>query len=76
MFSKDEFIKPNTNLEGLAKLRASFRKNGTVTAGNASGLNDGAAAILFSSEEGLKKNNLTPLAKIVSMGAAGVGSCK
>ncbi len=72
LFSNDEFIKPNTSLEGLAKLRASFRKEGTVTAGNASGLNDGAAALLFASEEGLKKFNLKPLARIVSMGAAGV----
>lgn len=72
IFSNDEFIKPNTTLEGLAKLRASFRKDGTVTAGNASGLNDGAAALLFASEEGLKKHNLKPLARIVSMGAAGV----
>lgn len=72
VFDKDEFIKPNTSLEGLAKLRASFRKDGTVTAGNASGLNDGAAALLFASEEGLKKYNLKPLARIVSMGAAGV----
>ncbi len=72
IFSNDEFIKSNTTLEGLAKLRASFRKEGTVTAGNASGLNDGAAALLFASEDGLKKHNLKPLARIVSMGAAGV----
>lgn len=72
IFENDEFIKPKTTLEGLGNLRASFRKDGTVTAGNASGLNDGAAAILFASEDGLKKNNLKPLARIVSMGAAGV----
>jgi acetyl-CoA acyltransferase len=71
--SEDEFIKPNTSLEGLAKLKASFRKEGgTVTAGNASGLNDGAAALLFASEEGIKQHNLKPLARIVSMGLAGV----
>ncbi len=72
LFSNDEFIKPKTTLEGLANLRPSFRKNGTVTAGNASGLNDGAAALLFASELALKKYNLKPLAKIVAMGAAGV----
>lgn len=72
IFSDDEFIKPKTNLEGLAKLRPAFRKEGTVTAGNASGLNDGAAALLFASDEALSKYKLKPLAKIVSMGSAGV----
>lgn len=72
IFSNDEFIKPNTSIEGLSKLRASFRKDGTVTAGNASGLNDGAAALLLASEEAIKKYSLKPLAKIISMGAAGV----
>ena len=68
----DEFIKPGTTLEGLGKLRAAFKKDGSVTAGNASGLNDGAAALLISSENGLKTNNLTPLARIVSSGVVGV----
>lgn len=72
IFKKDEFAKPNTNLEGLQKLKASFRQNGTVTAGNASGLNDGAAALLLASEEGLKKNNLKPLARIVSSSVVGI----
>lgn len=72
LFDADEFIKPQTTLEGLSKLRASFRKEGTVTAGNASGLNDGAAAILFSSEDGISKYGLKPIAKIISMGSAGV----
>ncbi|MEO5643840.1 MAG: 3-oxoadipyl-CoA thiolase [Bacteroidia bacterium] len=71
VFDKDEFAKPNTSLEGLAKLKTSFRKDGTVTAGNASGLNDGAAALLFASEDAIKKNNLKPLARIVSMGVIG-----
>jgi 3-oxoadipyl-CoA thiolase len=71
IFSKDEFAKPSTTLEGLAKLKPSFRKDGTVTAGNAAGLNDGAAALLLASEDGIKKNNLKPLARIVSMGAIG-----
>jgi 3-oxoadipyl-CoA thiolase len=72
IFDKDEFAKPGTTLEGLAKLKASFRSNGTVTAGNASGLNDGAAALLLASDSGIKKNNLKPLARIVSCGIAGV----
>jgi acetyl-CoA acyltransferase len=72
VFSADEFIRPETNLETLGKLKTAFRKDGTVTAGNASGLNDGAAALLLASEEGLKKYKLQPLAKIVSSGAAGV----
>lgn len=72
IFSEDEFIKPTTTTEILSKLRPAFRKEGTVTAGNASGLNDGAAALLFASEEGVNKYNLKPLARIVSMGSAGV----
>ena len=72
IFDRDEFAKPNTNLEGLAKLKASFRNNGTVTAGNASGLNDGAAALLLANENAIKKYNLKPLARIVSCGIAGV----
>jgi 3-oxoadipyl-CoA thiolase len=71
LFEKDEFAKPSTTLEGLAKLKPSFRKEGTVTAGNASGLNDGAAALLLASEDGIKNNDLKPLARIVSMGAIG-----
>jgi acetyl-CoA acyltransferase len=70
-FEKDEFIKPSTTFEGLQKLKPSFRKDGTVTAGNASGLNDGAAALLFASEDGIKKNNLKPIARIVSTGVIG-----
>jgi acetyl-CoA acyltransferase len=72
MFDKDEFIKPATTIEGLAKLKTSFRKDGTVTAGNASGLNDGAAALLLASEDGIKKFGLKPLARIVSTGVIGV----
>jgi acetyl-CoA acyltransferase len=72
IFDKDEFIKPSTTLEVLAALKPAFKKNGTVTAGNASGLNDGAAVLLLASEDGIKKFNLTPKARIVSMGAAGV----
>ncbi len=72
LFEKDEFIKPNTSLEGLSKLKPSFRKEGTVTAGNASGLNDGAAAVLLANETGIKNFALKPLARIVSMGVIGV----
>ena len=72
VFDKDEFVKPNTTLEGLSNLKPSFRKSGTVTAGNASGLNDGAAALLMASEDGIRQFNLTPKARIVSMGVAGV----
>ncbi len=72
IFSQDEFVKPNSSLEVLAKLRPAFKKDGSVTAGNASGLNDGAAALLMASDQGIKDHNLTPLARIVSMGVAGV----
>ncbi|OYU81639.1 MAG: 3-oxoadipyl-CoA thiolase [Flavobacterium sp. BFFFF1] len=72
VFDKDEFIKPNSSMEGLAKLRGAFRKEGTVTAGNASGLNDGAAAVLIASAEAVKKYNLKPLARIVSSAVVGV----
>jgi len=72
IFENDEFIKPKTTLEGLSALKTSFKKDGTVTAGNASGLNDGAAAMLLASEAGLIENNLEPLAEIVSIGISGV----
>ncbi|MFY7742205.1 MAG: 3-oxoadipyl-CoA thiolase [Flavobacterium sp.] len=72
VFSQDEFVKPSTTLEGLSKLRPAFRKDGSVTAGNASGLNDGAAATIIASEEAVKKYNLKPLARIVSSAVVGV----
>lgn len=72
VFDKDEFVKANSSLEILGNLRAAFKKDGSVTAGNASGLNDGAAALLIASELGIKNNNLKPMARIVSMGVAGV----
>lgn len=72
VFANDEFIKPKTTIEGLAGLKPSFRKDGSVTAGNASGLNDGAAALLLASEEGIKQNKLEPLARIVSSAVVGV----
>lgn len=70
-FSADEFSKPNSTIEGLGKLKAAFRKDGTVTAGNASGLNDGGAAIIVASENGLKLSGLTPQARILSSGVSG-----
>ena len=72
IFSKDEFIKASSSLEVLGKLRTAFKKDGTVTAGNASGLNDGAAAMLLASEYAVKKYNLKPTAKIVSSAVVGV----
>ncbi len=71
-FAKDEFARADSSLEGLGKLKPAFRKDGTVTAGNASGLNDGAAALLIASEAGLVKNNLTPKSRIVSSAVFGV----
>jgi 3-oxoadipyl-CoA thiolase len=69
---KDEHPRPDTTLEGLAKLKTPFRNPGTVTAGNASGVNDGAAAMIIASEAAVKAHGLTPRARIVGMAAAGV----
>jgi len=72
IFDKDEFIRPETTLATLGGLRPAFDKNGTVTAGNASGLNDGAAALLIASESAVKTQNLKPLVRIVGAAVAGV----
>ena len=72
VFSKDEFNRPKTTMDSLAKLKPAFKKNGSVTAGNASGLNDGAAALLIASENAVKTQNLKPIARIVSSAIAGV----
>ena len=72
LFDKDEFIRSETTLDTLSNLRPAFKKDGSVTAGNASGLNDGAAALLLASEEGIKKHNLTPKVRIVGGAVAGV----
>lgn len=73
IFANDEFIKPTTKPEILAKLRPAFKKEGgSVTAGNASGLNDGAAATIIASEEAVKKYDLKPMARIVSSAVVGV----
>ena len=71
IFDKDEYPR-ETSLEKLATLKPAFKEGGSVTAGNSSGINDGAAASLIVSEEFLKKNNLKPLARVVSMAIAGV----
>jgi 3-oxoadipyl-CoA thiolase len=70
--SKDEHPRPETTLEGLAKLRPFVRNPGTITAGNASGVNDGAAAMIIASEAAAKAHGLTPYARILGMAAAGV----
>lgn len=70
--AQDEYPKPDTTLEKLAKLRPAFKKDGTVTAGNASGINDGAAAVVVMSEEKALALGLEPLAYIVSYASAGV----
>ena len=72
IFSQDEFIRSNTTMETLGGLRPAFKKDGSVTAGNASGLNDGAAALLIASEDAVNKNGLKPLARIVGAAIAGV----
>ncbi len=71
-FSKDEFIKPTTSMEGLAKLRPAFKKDGSVTAGNSSGLNDGACVTIIASAEAVQKYNLKPIARIISSAVVGV----
>jgi acetyl-CoA C-acetyltransferase len=71
LFSQDEHPR-KTSLNELAKLKPAFVKDGTVTAGNSSGINDGAAALLLVSEEIVKKHHLKPLARVVSTAAAGV----
>ncbi len=72
VFDHDEFPRHGTTADGLAKLRPAFKKDGTVTAGNASGINDGAAAALVMSESMAKELGLAPLAKVVAYSSAGV----
>ena len=72
LFSQDEFIKPGTTKEILAKLRPAFKSDGSVTAGNSSGLNDGAAATIIASADAVSKYGLKPLARIVSSAVVGV----
>ena len=70
--AKDEHLRPTTTLEGLAKLKPFVKKEGVITAGNASGINDGAAALLIASDEAIAQYGLTPKARIVGMQSVGV----
>jgi len=72
VFDTDEHVRENATVADLAKLRAIFRDGGTVTAGNASGVNDGAAALILASEAAVSRDGLTPMARIVAYGHAGV----
>ena len=72
LFSEDEHPRPDTTLEALSKLKPVVKPNGTITAGNASGVNDGACALLLSSEAALKRHGLTPRARVVAAATAGV----
>src|SRR5690554_3795010 len=72
VFSKDEFVRANSTIESLAKLKPAFKEGGTVTAGNASGLNDGAAAVFIASAEAVEKYNLKPMARIIASAVVGV----
>src|SRR5207302_7401563 len=71
-FDTDDHMRPDTTLEGLAKLRPAFSKDGFVTAGNASGIVDGAAALVIAGEEFVKARDIRPLGRIVSWAYAGV----
>lgn len=72
VFDKDEHARADVSVESMQNLRAAFKKDGSVTAGNASGLNDGASALLLASEKWAKANGKTPMAKIISYARAGV----
>jgi acetyl-CoA acetyltransferase family protein len=72
LFEQDDHLRPETTLAGLAKLRPAFSKDGFVTAGNASGIVDGAAALIIASEEFIKTKKLEPMGRIVSWAYAGV----
>jgi acetyl-CoA acyltransferase 2 len=70
--ARDEHMRPDSTIEGLSKLKALFRENGTVTAGNASGIGDGAGALVMASESAVKRYNAKPLARLVSSAVVGV----
>jgi acetyl-CoA acetyltransferase family protein len=72
VFAQDDHMRPDSTMEGLAKLPAAFSKNGCVTAGNASGIVDGGAALLLASEAGVRTHGLTPLAKLTHWATVGV----
>ena len=71
-FDTDEHVKAGTSMDTLAKMKPAFKPDGTVTAGNASGLNDGAAAVVLATEAAVKAHNLAPIARLVSHGYAGL----
>jgi acetyl-CoA C-acetyltransferase len=71
-FVTDEHVKADTTLEALAKMRPAFKKDGTVTAGNASGINDGAGAVILASGDAVKAQGLKPIARLVGYAHAGV----
>ena len=72
LFAADEHPRAGTTVEALAKLPTPFREGGSVTAGNASGINDGACAVIVASKEAVEKYGLTPKAKVLGMAVAGV----
>jgi acetyl-CoA acyltransferase len=72
LFSEDEHPRPDTTMEALSKLKPVVKSDGTITAGNASGINDGACALLLASESAAKRHGLTPRARVVAAAAAGV----
>jgi acetyl-CoA acetyltransferase family protein len=72
LFAEDEHPRPETTLEALTKLKPVVKPDGTITAGNASGVNDGACALLVASESAVKRHGLTPKARVVAAAAAGV----
>jgi 3-oxoadipyl-CoA thiolase len=75
VFSTDEHPRPDTTLEALARLKPAFKSGGTVTAGNSSGINDGAAVVLLATPSAARKRGMTPLARIAGMAVAGVEPC-
>lgn len=70
--SEDEFIRPDTNVDKLGALKPAFKPDGTVTAGNSSGINDGAAAVIVASEDAVRRYNLHPMARIASYASSGI----
>jgi acetyl-CoA acetyltransferase family protein len=72
VFAQDDHMRPDSTMEGLAKLPAAFSKNGCVTAGNASGIVDGGAALVLASEQGVRQNGLKPLARLTHWASVGV----
>lgn len=72
IFDTDEYVRMDASIEKISKLKAAFKKDGTVSAGNSSGINDGAAATVIASEDFVKKHGLKPIARIVSYGSKGV----